>query len=148
MITHRDNLVDPRQNESALEKQQTPNSKLKRTSKIQTPIRMFHRRRWCLVFGIWCFFGVWSLVFGASDNTGFGPPISVPHELSKPKSTKPHNLIDQTREEVFAKSQGCLECHKGIDQPSMHSSPNVMLGCTDCHGGNPTPGLTLRKAHV
>ena len=30
----------------------------------------------------------------------------------------------------------------------MHTSPNVMLGCTDCHGGNATPGLTQRKAHV
>ena len=30
----------------------------------------------------------------------------------------------------------------------MHTSPNVILGCTDCHGGNPTPGLTERKAHV
>ena len=30
----------------------------------------------------------------------------------------------------------------------MHTSPNVVLGCTDCHGGNPTPGLTQRKAHV
>ena len=30
----------------------------------------------------------------------------------------------------------------------MHASPNVVLGCTDCHGGNPTPGLTEREAHV
>jgi len=31
----------------------------------------------------------------------------------------------------------------------MHHSPNVVLGCTDCHGGNPTPGLSnMRKAHV
>ncbi len=30
----------------------------------------------------------------------------------------------------------------------MHNSPNVVLGCTDCHGGNPTPGLTQRKAHI
>ena len=30
----------------------------------------------------------------------------------------------------------------------MHTSPNVMLGCTDCHGGNAMPGLTQRKAHV
>ena len=30
----------------------------------------------------------------------------------------------------------------------MHVSPNVVLGCTDCHGGNPTPGLTQNKAHV
>ncbi|HMJ90783.1 MAG TPA: hypothetical protein VK530_13265, partial [Candidatus Acidoferrum sp.] len=30
----------------------------------------------------------------------------------------------------------------------MHTSQNVVLGCADCHGGNPTPGLTMRKAHV
>ena len=30
----------------------------------------------------------------------------------------------------------------------MHASPNVVLGCVDCHGGDPTPGLTMRKAHV
>jgi hypothetical protein len=30
----------------------------------------------------------------------------------------------------------------------MHASPNVLLGCTDCHGGNPTPGLPMPKAHV
>ena len=46
------------------------------------------------------------------------------------------------------KSVGCLQCHTGIENPSMHLSKNVVLGCTDCHGGNPTPGLTMRKAHV
>ena len=46
------------------------------------------------------------------------------------------------------KSQGCMECHKGLENPSMHVSKNVVLGCTDCHGGNPTPGLTQAKAHV
>ena len=45
-------------------------------------------------------------------------------------------------------SRGCLECHKGIDTLSMHASTNVVLGCTDCHGGSATPGLTQRKAHV
>ncbi|HND63101.1 MAG TPA: hypothetical protein PLB90_16600, partial [Opitutaceae bacterium] len=52
----------------------------------------------------------------------------------------------QSREDAHLKSAGCLECHRGIED--MHASPNVVLGCTDCHGGNPTPGLTMRKAHV
>jgi hypothetical protein len=84
------------------------------------------------------------------QESGFGPPISVPREVPRPDKPQPKasNWIDQSLEEVRLKSQGCLECHKGIDQPSMHSSPNVVLGCTDCHGGNPTPGLTQRKAHV
>jgi len=60
----------------------------------------------------------------------------------------PRNLIDQTPEEAMIKSRGCLECHKGLENHSMHTSPNVVLGCIDCHGGNPTPGLTLRKAHI
>ncbi len=30
----------------------------------------------------------------------------------------------------------------------MHASPNVILGCTDCHGGNALKGLPLRQAHV
>ena len=46
----------------------------------------------------------------------------------------------------MCKSRGCLECHNGSEP--MHASPNVVLGCIDCHGGNPTPGLTQRKAHV
>src|SRR3984957_5285254 len=82
------------------------------------------------------------------DDAGFGPPISVPHDL--PQSVlqpKPRNWIDQTPAEAQTKSAGCLECHKGIDEHTMHTSPNVVLGCTDCHGGNPTPGLTQRKSH-
>jgi hypothetical protein len=30
----------------------------------------------------------------------------------------------------------------------MHASPNVILGCVDCHGGNSKPGLTIKEAHV
>ena len=30
----------------------------------------------------------------------------------------------------------------------MHAAPHVVLGCTDCHGGNPARGLTKEQAHV
>lgn len=102
---------------------------------------------WSSVFGFWC------LVFGVSvlaDDVGFGPPISVPRDLPKTELRplpKP-NWIDQTEADVLRKSRGCMECHKGIENPSMHVSRNVVLGCADCHGGNPTPGLTVAKAHV
>lgn len=83
------------------------------------------------------------------DEAGFGPPISVPRDLPQvPHQLPARNWIDQTREEAMRKSQGCIECHKGIENPSMHVSQNVVLGCTDCHGGNPTPGLTQNKAHI
>ncbi|MEO7298187.1 MAG: hypothetical protein ABI042_06370 [Verrucomicrobiota bacterium] len=85
-------------------------------------------------------------IFGFAAEKGFGPAISVSHDLQKTGSPKPRNLIDQTHDEAFAKSRGCLECHK--NSTDMHNSPNVVLGCTDCHGGNSTPGLTQRKAHV
>lgn len=77
----------------------------------------------------------------------FGPSLSVPRQLPPAQAQRPaRNRIDQTAEEAMAKSRGCLECHKGIED--MHRSPAVVLGCTDCHGGDPTPGLTQRKAHV
>lgn len=34
------------------------------------------------------------------------------------------------------KSTGCLSCHTTTDQHTMHSNPAVVLGCTDCHGGD------------
>ena len=98
-----------------------------------------------LILGVWCFSGCWCLNVDASDE-GFGPPISVPRDLPKTGSPKPRNWIDQTHEQASLKSRGCIECHAGAKD--MHNSPNVVLGCTDCHGGNPTPGLTQLKAHI
>lgn len=59
------------------------------------------------------------------------------------------------------KSAGCLDCHTRTDQPTMHASSAVVLGCTDCHGGDATVRrslvivantepyeLVLRRAHV
>ena len=42
----------------------------------------------------------------------------------------------QTPEEAARKSAGCLTCHTATDAASMHANPGVVLGCTDCHGGN------------
>ena len=80
-------------------------------------------------------------------DTGLGPEISVPP--MKPGNVKlpPKNRIDQSDEMVRAKSAGCIECHTTTDAHSMHASPNVVLGCTDCHTGNPKKGLTKEKAH-
>jgi hypothetical protein len=83
-----------------------------------------------------------------AQSDGSGPEISVPkilppdlaHALPQP------NWIDQSQAAADLKSRGCLECHAGVEP--MHASKNVVLGCTDCHGGNATPGLTQRQAHV
>jgi hypothetical protein len=48
----------------------------------------------------------------------------------------PSAPMSQTANQVAAKSSGCYSCHTKTDEPSMHATPAVMLGCTDCHGGN------------
>ena len=42
----------------------------------------------------------------------------------------------QGRAEAEQKSAGCVSCHTKTDAYSMHRSEAVVLGCTDCHGGN------------
>src|SRR3546814_10166531 len=42
----------------------------------------------------------------------------------------------QTVAEMMAKSEGCNSCHVRTDAPTMHVTPAVRLGCTDCHGGD------------
>lgn len=42
----------------------------------------------------------------------------------------------QSQAEMDAKSEGCYTCHLQTDAPTMHETPAVKLGCTDCHGGN------------
>ena len=67
----------------------------------------------------------------------------------------------QEREAADAKSAGCISCHTATDQLTMHATEAVVLGCSDCHGGNPAirgnPSLAhtdpryiaaLNKAHV
>jgi hypothetical protein len=46
--------------------------------------------------------------------------------------------MSQTADQVAAKSDGCYSCHTKTDEPSMHATPAVMLGCVDCHGGDAT----------
>ncbi|MAY19283.1 MAG: hypothetical protein CL955_01515 [Erythrobacteraceae bacterium] len=44
--------------------------------------------------------------------------------------------VRQSQAMADAKSEGCLTCHRASDAPTMHETPAVVLGCTDCHGGN------------
>jgi hypothetical protein len=78
----------------------------------------------------------------------FGPPTSVSatKAISETASRPRRNWIDQSQAEANAKSDGCLQCHAGVEP--MHKASHVVLGCTDCHGGNPATGLTKELAHV
>src|SRR5206468_12302112 len=57
------------------------------------------------------------------------------------------NWIDQTQAQANAKSIGCLECHAGVE-PMHKADQNVVLGCTDCHGGNAGSKLKKEEAHI
>src|ERR1700680_2121051 len=46
------------------------------------------------------------------------------------------SLLGQSQEEADRKSAGCISCHTQTDEPTMHATGTVILGCTDCHGGN------------
>jgi hypothetical protein len=41
----------------------------------------------------------------------------------------------QSQAMADAKSAGCRSCHLSTDAATMHENPAVVLGCTDCHGG-------------
>jgi len=69
-------------------------------------------------------------------------PVAILYasDAEKPVARKyveaPPAPMSQTAAQVASKSDGCYSCHKRTDEPSMHASPAVMLGCADCHGGN------------
>ncbi len=70
------------------------------------------------------------VVARASDETGTA--------VVRQYLTAPSAPLAQTREAAAAKSAGCLACHTSTDQPTMHATPAVVLGCSDCHGGDAT----------
>ncbi len=47
-------------------------------------------------------------------------------------------LRGQSQAEADSKSSGCITCHTSTDEPTMHPTKTVYLGCIDCHGGNAT----------
>ena len=69
-----------------------------------------------------------------------------PDPVSAPAAPKRQTVAD-----ALGKSEGCESCHsynaQSSDHRTMHANPGVVLGCTDCHGGNAAvkrPKDTLR----
>ena len=52
----------------------------------------------------------------------------------------------QSQEDAVRKSSGCISCHTSTDEPTMHPTKTVFLGCTDCHGGNSSISVTTGMA--
>jgi hypothetical protein len=61
--------------------------------------------------------------------------------VEKPRDIKyaftPPAPQNQGWAEADGKSEGCVSCHSASDAKTMHASPAVVLGCADCHGGDP-----------
>ena len=70
----------------------------------------------------------------------FGSAQLLASEGEKPRDIKyaftPPAPQNQSWDEANGKSEGCVSCHTASDQKTMHSSPAVVLGCADCHGGD------------
>jgi hypothetical protein len=63
--------------------------------------------------------------------------IGIHSRIAAAAAQEPQNLMrGQSQEEADRKSSGCISCHTATDEPTMHPSKGVHLGCTDCHGGN------------
>ncbi len=73
-----------------------------------------------------------SLMIGAATVLAAG--LETPQEVSYPPMEIAPAWQDDAQ--VMAKSDGCMTCHTKTDEPSMHRTGGVMLGCVDCHGGD------------
>src|SRR3977135_55363 len=61
------------------------------------------------------------------------------HASSKPPARGPQESVsfrDESQEEADRRSSGCISCHTSTDEPTMHPTKTVHIGCTDCHGGD------------
>ena len=68
------------------------------------------------------------------STAGFASEKEAP--VARNYVTAPPAPVSQTLAQMEAKSTGCATCHVKSDAPTMHTSPAVRLGCTDCHGGD------------
>lgn len=84
-----------------------------------------------------------ALLLVAGLQTGPGHAADATHPSGDERPVERHYVTapaapqSQTSDAAEAKSAGCISCHTKSDAASMHTSPAVRLGCTDCHGGNP-----------
>src|SRR5258708_19504226 len=75
-----------------------------------------------------CFLCVSALSFVLAIRASSNARAKVPQESAP--------FRGQSQEEADRKSSGCVSCHTSTDEPTMHPTKTVHLGCTDCHGGN------------
>ncbi|MEO8461113.1 MAG: hypothetical protein ABI451_11340, partial [Dokdonella sp.] len=75
----------------------------------------------------------WLLLLLLIASMAWASDESASVTLSAPVAPFTQNTAD-----AESKSSGCVSCHSESDQKTMHRSPAVVLGCSDCHGGDAT----------
>ena len=71
----------------------------------------------------------------AGDHPGYAASGESPRDIDH--ETHPPAPAAQSWFAADAKSAGCMTCHTKADAKTMHRNEGVVLGCTDCHGGDP-----------
>jgi hypothetical protein len=79
---------------------------------------------------------LWSDGAAGDPNSGMAPTVSQSSPASPASIATRPDIQREDDPQVEARSRGCVSCHTATDQPTMHVSTAVRLGCTDCHGGN------------
>ncbi len=77
------------------------------------------------------------LPFASAMSYASDKPHAVPRDYAAAGVLAANAPENQDAGAAFDKSRGCLSCHNATEQATMHASKAVVLGCTDCHGGNP-----------
>ena len=77
-----------------------------------------------------------ALVWTASATS----PAELKFGATRPQSQR-ERVAQQSPEDAATQSAGCMTCHTKTDEPSMHPGGTVVLGCADCHGGNPSVAI-------
>src|SRR5205807_2339594 len=77
---------------------------------------------------------------------------SAPANHAGPKPARTDRLgaasnASQSQEEVDGKLSGCVSCHTSTDEPTMHPTKTVHLGCTGCHAAEVRAVSTSMMTH-
>src|SRR5216683_6119791 len=94
--------------------------------------------RWitnCNIFSRLARFSPWAALAASLLLAAVAVRIPAPSLRAADEKAGP-NLLGQSQEEADRKSAGCISCHTQTDEPTMHATGTLRLGCTDCHGGN------------
>jgi hypothetical protein len=80
------------------------------------------------------------LVIGCIAVAVLGLAAGISSHSASPQQ-QAERLRGQSWEEVQRHSSGCVACHRPMDEPTMHPTRTVALGCTDCHGGDASASI-------